>query len=161
MKTTTEKHVALIAAIIFPLAASLLGSYFTSISVTTWFTTLEKPFFMPSSWIFGAVWPILYFLMGYALYLMLITPAEKKDHYLALQFFFLQLVINTGWCLVFFALLDPFSAMIGIVSLLFLLTGTVVAFYKINKLSAYLLIPYWVWILFATLLNAGIIYVNV
>ena len=157
----TQKPLALVVAILFPVHASVAGSYFTAISVNTWFTTLEQPFFMPPTWTFGVVWSLLYLLMGIAFYLMLTTPANKEDHYLAWQLFVLQLIINVGWTLVFFALLDPLSALFGIIALLFLVTGTILTFWKINKLSAYLLLPYFFWLGFASLLNAAFIALNI
>lgn len=157
MKTKTPQHVAVLASLIFPLITAALGSYFTSISVTTWYTTLEMPLFTPPSFVFGPVWTLLYLTMGVSFYLMLTSAATKKDHYLAVQLFIIQLVMNAGWCLAFFALMNPLLAIFGIIALDMLLLAAIMSFLRINRTSAYLLIPYFCWILFATYLNLGVV----
>jgi benzodiazapine receptor len=157
MQTKTQHYTAVLAAFLFPALTAAFGSYFTSISVTTWYLTLEQPWFSPPSAVFGPVWTLLYISMGISFYFMLTSQTTKEHHYIAIQFFFLQLVMNAAWSLAFFALMNPLLALIGIIALDLLVLGTIIAFYRINKTAAYLLIPYYLWILFATILNASIV----
>ncbi len=135
-------------------SAGLVGAIFTLNSVSTWYPTLVKPFFTPPSSIFGPVWTFLYFLMGISLYLVW---GKKKIN---LTWFWVQLILNSLWSIVFFGLKSPSSAFIIIVFLWASIFLTMNAFKKVNKTSAYLLLPYLTWVSFATLLNLFIVILN-
>jgi len=142
---------ALIAIIICQLAG-IIGSFFTTSSVSTWYTTLVKPEFNPPGWVFGPVWITLYTLMGISLYLVW-KKRDKQNVTPALLVFFAQLVLNAIWSIIFFGLQSPFYAFIIIIFLWVLIAGSIYFFYKISKPAAYLLIPYILWVSFAAVLN--------
>lgn len=144
----------LLLSILLCEGAGLFGSIFTLNSVTSWYPTLVKPFFNPPSWVFGPVWTILYLLMGIALYL--IWGTKKKN----LNWFWVQLVLNVLWSVVFFGLKSPSLGFAVIVLLWVSIFQTIGAFRKINKISAHLLWPYLAWVSFALLLNLSIIILN-
>ncbi|MFH1828774.1 MAG: TspO/MBR family protein [Nanoarchaeota archaeon] len=146
----------LIISIVLPFLASAIGSLFTASSVSSWYTTLIKPSFNPPSWVFGPVWTILYLLMGVSLYLVWIKKFDKN----AFTFFGIQLVLNALWSILFFGLKSPLFAFIEIVFLWIAILITIIYFYKINKISAYLLIPYILWVSFAAILNFAIFILN-
>jgi benzodiazapine receptor len=135
------------------LSAGLIGSLFTFASIPTWYAGLTKPPFSPPNWIFGPVWTTLYILMGIAMYLVWV----KKG---SLKLFFLQLVFNAGWSVVFFGLRSILGGMIVISILWVLIVAVTDTFYRIERLAAYLLIPYLVWVSFASILNFSLLLLN-
>ena len=105
---------------------------------------------------FGPAWITLYTLMGISLYLIW----QKKKNYQAVRYFYIQLVFNAIWSFVFFGLRNPALALFEIMFLIFLVFGTIIKFYKLDKNAAYLLYPYLAWIVFASLLNFNIMLLN-
>lgn len=134
--------------------AGIVGSFFTVSAIPTWYATLNKPSFSPPNWVFGPVWTVLYILMGISLYLVWISKSKAKQH--ALNLFFVQLGLNALWSIVFFGLHSPFLALLTIIVLWAMIILTMRAFLKINKISGWLLVPYLVWVSFATYLNYSI-----
>jgi tryptophan-rich sensory protein len=140
-------------------AAGLMGSLFTVTEVNTWYKTLLQPTFAPPSWVFGPVWTTLYTLMGIALFLVWQRPkSNRRTH--ALIFFCVQLALNALWTPVFFGLHAIGAAFALILVLLISIAVTIFYFYKIRPGAAYLLVPYILWVLFATVLNGAIWQLN-
>ncbi|RKN83277.1 TspO/MBR family protein [Ulvibacterium marinum] len=135
------------------LVIGFLSSFATQSSVNDWYLTLEKPSFNPPNWIFAPVWTLLYILMGIAAGLVWAKGLHHLWVKTALYHFGFQLLLNGAWSIVFFGLKNPFWALIVILSLLILLALTIRWFKVVSKLAAYLLIPYFLWVCFATLLN--------
>ena len=150
----------LVTSIVVCQLAGLLATPFTTSSVNTWYTTLAKPAFSPPNWVFGPVWTTLYFLMGVSLYLIWQKGTKNKKVKVALYFFAVQLFLNFIWSLLFFGLRSPALALIEIIALLALIVITAYKFYGIDKIAAYLLIPYILWVSFATILNLSIVILN-
>jgi len=146
----------LIISISLPFLASLIGSIFTANSISTWYVDLNKPGFNPPNWIFGPVWTILYLMMGISLYLVW----TKKYDRTTLLIFGTQLFLNTIWSIIFFGLKMPLYAFIEIIFLWIAILMTIIYFYRINRTSAYLLIPYILWVTFASILNLYIFILN-
>lgn len=150
----------LIAAIVICQGTGLLAGLATASSVNTWYDTLTKPGFTPPNWLFAPVWTTLYFLMAIAAYLVwrkgINTPGVKR----ALGIFLLQLLFNGLWSIFFFGLQSPVLGLLDIIILIILLVLTIIYFYRIKKWAAYLLIPYLVWVLYATALNTAIVVLN-
>jgi len=143
-----------VISILVSLSAGAIGGIFTISAIPTWYTTLNKPGFNPPNWLFGPAWTILYILMGIALYLVWIQ--DKKNKKIAYIFFFTQLVMNALWSFIFFGAHDLGWAFVEIVVLWLAILGTTIAFYRILKPAAYLLIPYILWVTFASILNFAI-----
>ena len=139
---------------------AFIGSALTLSSLPTWYSTLNKPIFSPPNWIFGPVWTILYFLMGVSLYIVWNKNLKNKNKDEAIKIFIFQLILNLLWSFVFFSLHQPLLALITIIILWFFILMTIKYFYKISKLAAYLLIPYILWVSFASLLNLFIVGLN-
>ncbi len=150
-----------IASILFSLGAGVLGSFFTASSVSTWYKTIEKPFFNPPSWVFSPVWTILFIMMGVALYLVWKKGLKEKKVKIAFGIFWVQLVLNVLWSVFFFGLQSPLYALVDIVFLWFAIFITIVWFSRVSKKATYLLIPYLLWVSFAAVLNFAIFYLNI
>lgn len=140
----------LILSIGLCLGAGIIGSFFTFSAIPTWYVTLDKPSFSPPNWIFGPVWTLLYILMGISLYRVW---TNKKVP----TVFWVQLILNTLWSIIFFGMRNPTLALVDIAALWIAIVLTIKAFYEINKLAAYLLIPYLLWVSFAIILNLSIV----
>ncbi len=138
------------------LLAGFLGAIATQSSVHTWFPTLSKPFFNPPNWVFAPVWSILYILMGVASGLIWSKGFHHKWVKTAMYHFIFQLLLNVLWSMVFFGMQEIFIALLIIIGLLVLLLFTYKHFKVVNKFSAYLLIPYILWVSFALALNLAI-----
>lgn len=145
--------IKLFLAIVICESAGLIGSLFTFSAIPTWYATLNKPFFSPPNFVFGPVWTTLYFLMGVSLYLVWM---KKKS----LTIFWIQLFFNVTWSLVFFGLKNPLLAFINIIFLWTAIFLTIKHFFRISKLAAYLLVPYLLWVSFASILNLAIVILN-
>lgn len=150
----------LIIAIVVSEFAGIVGSVFTTPSVTGWYAGIVKPALNPPAWVFGPVWTTLYALMGIAAFLIWKKGLDRRDVKVALGIFLIQLVLNTLWSIIFFGLHSPGGALVEIVFLWFAILVTIIAFYKISKTSAYLLLPYIAWVSFAAYLNYSIWMLN-
>lgn len=143
----------------------VLGSVFTVSAIPTWYAGLVKPALNPPSWVFGPAWTTLYALMGIAAFLVWSSHAKssedkKKQIKIALGIFGLQLFLNAIWSIIFFGLQSPGWALVDIVALWLAIAWTMFVFYKISKLAMYLLVPYLLWVSFASYLNYSIWVLN-
>lgn len=125
----------------------------------SWYETLNKPPLNPTSEIFTPMWSVMYTLIFLSLCILLLTKTDT-DKKTAITFFVIQLTLNLSWSPIFFYFHNiPFSFVIIILLLIFI-TLTIISFYKTSKISAYLLIPYLIWVTFAAYLNFGIMILN-
>ncbi len=144
--------------IVLALAAGGIGSIYTLPSITTWYASLVQPSWTPPNWVFGPVWTTLYVLMGISA--GLVWKSSKPGKKFALGIFFAHLIVNTAWSVVFFGLHDALAALMIIKSLWVLIVILMILFWKYSRTAAYLLIPYLLWVTYATSLNLGIILLN-
>lgn len=147
-----------IFSVLFCEGVGLLATPFTLAAIPTWYVSLNKPFFSPPNWVFGPVWTLLYFLMGIAFYLIWIQG--KKKNLKAIYFFLIQLFLNFLWSILFFGLKSPFLGFLDILILEVSIFLTIKNFYSLSKIASYLLIPYILWVTFATILNFSILVLN-
>lgn len=117
-----------------------------------WFDALEKPAFMPPGWAFGAAWTILYILMGLAL-AMIIHARGSRGRGIAILLFLAQLVMNLLWSPLFFRAHQVDNAFILILLLIATVAATALLFWRIRPAAGLLLLPYLVWLAFASVLN--------
>jgi tryptophan-rich sensory protein len=136
--------------------AGVIGSVFTSRTVTTWYVTLIKPSFTPPSWVFAPVWITLFLLMGVAAFLVWSKGWSDQRVKIALGLFILQLILNALWSVMFFGLKSPLAGLIDIVILWCAILLTIISFYRISTTAAALLAPYFLWVSFAGILNFSI-----
>ena len=136
-----------------------LGGYFTFLSVETWYQTLNKPSFNPPDWVFGPVWTTLYILMGISIWLVW-KNKDSKTRTIAIKIFWFQLVFNVFWTYLFFGIKKIGLSFIEILFLSCLILINIIYFFKINKTASYLLIPYLVWVFYASLLTYNIWMLN-
>lgn len=137
-----------------------VGAFFTTPSVSGWYVTLEKPFLQPPSWIFAPVWTLLYALMGISIFLVLQRVKAKKDRVWFIQLFGAQLFFNFVWSIFFFGFHAPGLALFDIVFLLGTIIVLIFDFKKYSLVASLLLVPYLLWVSFATYLNFMIWWLN-
>ena len=140
--------------------AGIVGSAFTIPAIPTWYATLNKPTFSPPNWIFGPVWTLLYFLMGLSFYLIWRKGWNNKEVKVAGKYFLAQLGLNFIWSPIFFGLKSPALALLVIIAMWALIVMTIKKFHPLSKLASYLLIPYLLWVSFASVLNTAIVILN-
>jgi translocator protein len=150
------KIIKLIIAILIPLFAGFIGSYFTMPAIPGWYAELVKPELNPPSWIFAPVWTTLYILMGISLFIIW----EKGKRHLEIGIFTVQMMLNTTWSIFFFGLQRLDVAFVNIILLWIFILLMIIFFYRISKVSAYLLLPYILWVSFAAYLNYSIWMLN-
>jgi tryptophan-rich sensory protein len=147
-------------AILVSESAGALGAVFTARSIPTWYANLTRPEFAPPNWVFAPVWTILYAIMGIAAFLVWKNGWERKDVKIAICLFFGQLVLNALWSIIFFGLQSPGAAFVEIIVLWLAILATIIAFFKISRPAAWLLLPYILWVSFAACLNYSIWMLN-
>ena len=120
-----------------------------------WYQALVKPPGTPPPWVFGPVWSVLYLMMGVALGRLIHRRAWQ-----AVVVFGLQLVLNLAWTPVFFGMQESGLAL-AIISAMWLgVLSTMLLALKVDRVSAWLLIPYLTWVTYASYLNAGFFWLN-
>ncbi|OYR45635.1 TspO/MBR family protein [Halorubrum sp. Ea8] len=145
-------------------AVNLIGAVGVPFTATesAWFAELALPAYYPPGWAFGVVWPILYALLGAAAALVYLRGRDARDARIArdartaLGLFAVQLGVNVAWSPVFWGLERPDLGLAVLVALLPLVAATILAFDRVDRRAAALLVPYLAWVCFATALNYGI-----
>jgi benzodiazapine receptor len=155
-----KKAVRIVAAIVVCELAGVIGSLFTMPSIPGWYAGLAKPSFNPPSWVFAPVWTILYAMMGLAAWLVYEKGFNRPEVRKALAVFGLQLVLNTIWSIVFFGAHQIFAAVVVILLLWVAILWTILLFRRISRPAAYLLVPYILWVSFATVLTVSLYVLN-
>lgn len=124
-----------------------------------WYHTLTRPPLVPPDWVFGLVWAMLYVLLGLSA-AVAFRPTVRGPKRRALVLFLAQLALNACWTPVYFGLHNLAAALLII--LMMLGEGILLhrALAKLDARAAYLLVPYWAWLLFAAYLTAGFIRLN-
>ncbi len=155
-----SRTIRVILSILICEAAGALGTIFTASQIQSWYLgELVRPSFAPPNWLFGPVWTLLYALMGIALFLVWkMKKSRQRTH--AIQVFFLQLFLNAIWTPIFFGLHAVGAAFVVIVMMWAAIVATMIVFYREKKVAAYLLVPYLLWVSFASVLNGAIWVLN-
>jgi benzodiazapine receptor len=152
--------IKLAASVVLCMLAGFVGSIFTTPKIGGWYAGIAKPSFNPPNWIFGPVWTALYAMMAIALYLVWRKGLAAKGVKVALAVFFVQLALNTLWSYAFFGAQSPLAGLVVIVALWAMIAASIAAFAPISRAAAMLLVPYILWVSFASILNASIYSLN-
>ncbi|WP_026712740.1 TspO/MBR family protein [Flavobacterium daejeonense] len=156
-----NKITKILTVVVTCLAVGYFSGIVTRSAIVDWYPTLIKPSFNPPNWVFAPVWTLLYIMMGVAAGLVWNRiDFEKEIVKKALIVFAVQLALNALWSYLFFGLHNPMLAGLEIILLWLMIYETYLQFFKINKISGYLFIPYLAWVSFAAVLNAAIWWLN-
>lgn len=151
--------VVLLLALSLCLGVGYVGSLSTASEIPNWYAGLNKPSWTPPPVVFPIVWTTLYILMAISLWRLWMAP-ESGERRNALAAFFIQLALNAAWSPVFFGLHATRAALAIIVALLIAIPATIILSLRVDRTAAWLLLPYLLWICYATTLNAGIVAMN-
>lgn len=154
-----KKFLKLMGLVFVCFLPGIIGGFFTFKNLYPWANLLIKPSFNPPSWVFSPVWTMLYTLMGISLFLIL-KAKDSMDKTQGIVFFAIQLVLNGLWSIVFFGLHQILLAFIVIIALLLFIILSMWKFYEVSKPAAYILIPYLLWVSFASVLNISLYLLN-
>jgi translocator protein len=157
---TVNNGVKLLISLAACIGAGLIGSIFTRGSIATWYTFLHKPAFSPPNWVYAPVWFLLYILMGISAFLIWRVGMKQFHVREGLVIFLIQLILNTFWSFAFFGLKSTIAGLLVIVPLWTAILLTIINFYRISRTASFLLLPYILWVSFATALNFSIYLLN-
>ncbi len=150
---------ALFICLLLPLAIGGISGYATASGIHDWYITLHKPSFNPPNYLFGPVWTLLYLLMGVSLFIIWRSNQGRKRNE-ALKIFAIQITFNFLWSFLFFRFNLVGVAFMDILVIWFSIVLMIFIFRRVNKIAAYLQIPYLLWVTYATTLNGAIWLLN-
>ena len=138
-------------------SASLIGGLATINFKEPWYSQLIQPSFNPPDWIFAPVWTTLYLMMTVAIWFFWHSKNRNMN---TVYIYFIHLIFNTTWSIIFFVFHNIFLALIILIILILLIIILIVRFKRVNLLSYYLMIPYLLWCCFALILNTSLLILN-
>lgn len=127
--------------------------------MNAWYEGLKKPPLTPPNWIFGPVWTMIYLLIVSSLYFYLRTKPKQHPEATVIVLV-IHLISNFVWTALFFSFQSPLLALLDIFVLDLSLAALIFLFQKTNRIAAALLLPYGLWVGFATYLNLGFYLLN-
>ena len=154
---TSNKFVYLALFLFLSYFMSWWGGYITDYFKEPWYSTIIKPSFNPPDWVFAPIWMSLYLLIGYASWLIW---SSRNNTQKILNIYFIHLIFNASWTVTFFAFHQILVSLIIVGLIIFFVVWLIRLYYPINKISAYLMLPYLSWLCFAFVLNYSIFTLN-
>jgi len=151
-----NKYLSLGLILLVTFVASGTGGFVTSSFKEPWYSEIILPTFNPPSWVFSPVWTVLYIFMSVAAWIALNKTSDKK----ILQIYFVHLFFNATWSIIFFGFHQIFIALIDLGIILIFIIWLMKIYYKVNKISFLLMMPYLLWSSYALILNTTIFYLN-
>ena len=152
-----NKFISFVIFFIITYSASFIGGLVTLSFKEPWYSQLMKSNFNPPDWIFAPVWTTLYLMMTLAIW---IFWHSKNRDMSTIYIYFIHILFNTTWSVVFFGLHNILLALINLVILICLIVILVLRFKRVNKISSYLMIPYLLWSCYALFLNLNLYILN-
>ena len=152
-----NKFLSFLLFLVFTYSASLIGGLVTLSFKEPWYSQLIKSNFNPPDWIFAPVWTTLYLMMTFAIWLF--WHSKNRDMN-TVYIYFIHLIFNTTWSIVFFVFHKLILALIVLFILISLITVLLFRFRRVNMVSFYMMIPYLLWCCFALILNLNLIILN-
>lgn len=147
-------------SLLIVLAIGFVASLVTRPEIAGWYGTLHKPPFNPPPWLFAPVWTAIYIMIATSAYLIWKHRSHKPAYIIARLVYFIQLILNFSWSIVFFGMHQIAVAMIVIILLWLSIVLNINWFNKFNRAAAWLLVPYLLWVSFASVLNVSIYLLN-
>lgn len=148
----------LILALVVSLVAGVISWLLTGNSMEM-YANIKKPPLSPPGQVFPIVWTILFVLMGIASYI--VCETRDDDRMEALILYGVQLFVNVGWSVIFFDFGAFWLAFFWLMLLWVLIIFTVWRFFHVNKVAAWMMVPYLLWVTFAAYLNLAVAIINV
>ncbi|MBC18902.1 MAG: sensory protein TspO [Planctomycetaceae bacterium] len=158
-RSSRAQAIGLIVSVAICYGAALLGNLATMPQIPTWYSGIAKPSWTPPDWVFGPVWSLLYAMMAIAAWLIWRNEDRKKST-IPLVWFAVQLILNSFWSVLFFGMQKPSWSMVEVFFLWLAIFMTIRAFWPLSRWAASMLVPYLLWVSFASVLNVAIWQLN-
>ena len=152
-----NKFLTFILFLSITFSASLIGGLATITFKEPWYSLLNKPIFNPPDWLFAPVWTSLYIMMTISIWLYWHTKNRDMN---TVYIYFIHLVFNATWSIVFFAFHNMILALLVLVVLIAFIINLIIRYKRVTMMSSYLMIPYLLWCCFALILNSSLIFLN-
>ncbi len=152
-----NKFLSFIIFFVITFSTSFIGALVTINFKEPWYSLLNKPAFNPPDWVFGPVWTILYLLMTISIWMYWHSKNKKMN---TVYIYFVHLVFNATWSIVFFVFHKLLLALLVLVVLIAFIINLIISYRRVTMMSAYLMIPYLLWCCFALILNSSLIILN-
>ena len=152
-----NKFLSFVLFFVITYSASFIGGFATVSFKEPWYSQLVKSDLNPPDWVFAPVWTTLYLMMTLAIWFF--WHSKNRDMS-TIYIYFIHIVFNTTWSIVFFGLHKIFLALIVLLILIFLIIILILRFKRVNLVSYYLMIPYLLWITYALFLNLNLLILN-
>ena len=153
---TKNKYLSLAIIILITFSASFIGGYVTTAFKEPWYSEIILPSFNPPSWVFTPVWTALYIMMSLAIWRVWIKLSDKK----ILAIYFYHLFFNATWSVIFFGFHLIELALFNLIIILFFIIKLMQIYFKKERFSFYLMVPYLLWSSYAFILNLTIAILN-
>jgi translocator protein len=151
-----NKYLSLLIILLITFIAPMIGSYVTTAFKEPWYSEIILPSFNPPSWVFAPVWSTLYLLMTFSIWKVWINSLDKQ----ILKIYFFHLFFNSTWSIVFFGFHLIGLALVNLIIILIFILFLMKEYFKRDKISFYLMIPYIAWSSYALILNSAIFLLN-
>ena len=152
-----NKFISFFLFFIITYSASFIGSIATISFKEPWYSQLTKSNYNPPDWVFAPVWTVLYLMMTLAIWFYWHSKNREMN---TVYIYFIHIVFNTTWSIVFFGLHQILLALIVLTILIILIIVLIIKFKRVNYVSAYLMIPYLLWSFYALFLNFNLLVLN-
>ena len=152
-----NKFLSFVLFFVITYSASFIGGFATVSFKEPWYSQLVKSDLNPPDWVFAPVWTTLYLMMTLAIWFF--WHSKNRDMS-TLYIYFIHIVFNTTWSIVFFGLHKIFLALVVLLILIFLIIILILRFKRVNLVSYYLMIPYLLWTTYALFLNFNLLILN-
>ena len=151
-----NKYFSLIIILLITFTASAIGGFTTASFKEPWYSEIVLPSFNPPSWVFGPVWTTLYILMSVAIWRIWIKFLDRK----ILGIYFFHLLFNATWSVVFFGFHQIELALVNLIIILIFIIILMKIYFNKEKVSFFIMIPYFFWTFYALILNMAIVILN-
>ena len=151
-----NKYLSLVIILLVTFIAPMIGSYATATFKEPWYSEIILPSFNPPSWVFAPVWSSLYLMMSLAIWKIWINTFDIK----LLKIYFVHILFNSTWTIVFFGFHQIGLALLNLIIILIFILILMKEYFKKDKISFYLMVPYISWSIYALLLNTAIFLLN-
>ena len=153
---TKNKYLSLFLILLITFIASAIGGFTTTSFKEPWYSQIILPSFNPPSWVFAPVWTILYIMMSVAIWKIWTISFDSK----ILKIYFIHLFFNAIWSIIFFGFHQIGLALINLMIIIFFIIFLMKLYFKIDKISFYIMVPYLLWSTYALTLNFNIFILN-
>ena len=152
-----NKFLSFILFFVITFSASFIGGLVSINLKEPWYSELIKSNYNPPDWLFAPVWTTLYLMMTLAIWFFWHTKNRDIN---TVYIYFIHIIFNTTWSIVFFGLHQILFALVVLLILIFLIIILILKFKRVNKVSSYLMIPYLLWSCYALFLNLNLFILN-